>query len=597
MGFYKCSLLGICTVFLASCILSVECSISLIDSGRTFESRPDRRVGQRLWKGYEYMGRLQYIPENPTLCPQGFDAQKKFSIVKPEDGLPVALIVSSGECSLMAKALVASNMIDPPNVVQYLIIKDHSKRGQRLGSGDAEFEEGDNEEDDQFSIDNELSSHDEFVFLAGGSAELSSSSDSQFILPKSVNYSREGETDDTNDDESYAIQRSLFHSERRLEGERILSQAMEPTLQTNTTVDNNVQSNRSGEGIRGEGIQVAILHVSGKVGMTLLDVISKEKRSVRESGGTKILLNGKQPSAGARTVLLWMLTSLIMCAAACCCMLLLVQAGSEVEQQPAPSQPVRRRLTLEQVRSRFPAFHFNPEEHHQQTDSEQTNPYCQLLDECTICLDEFHAGVRCRQLPCQHVFHSTCIARWLIERSAVCPLCKLDLFEEEEEEDSATEEPENPEPSSTRSLLRWWTRSIESTSNNAAERPEVEVPSAAPTTEATARSGEEMETAATDAAVETRSWWPFSVETGPLAEEEQHRSPRASNWRWTWFGPRRRDFSTRGTTTELTEPLLSSPLHSDETPQSLRESPLPPPLSNSRDQSESSRSTEARAEV
>jgi hypothetical protein len=73
----------------------VEATISIADSGRTFESRPDHRLGPRLWKGYEYMGRMQYILDNPTLCPDTNHASnpKKYQIVKPEDGLPGALVI------------------------------------------------------------------------------------------------------------------------------------------------------------------------------------------------------------------------------------------------------------------------------------------------------------------------------------------------------------------------------------------------------------------------------------------------------------------------------------------------------------------------
>jgi len=62
------------------------------------------------------------------------------------------------------------------------------------------------------------------------------------------------------------------------------------------------------------------------------------------------------------------------------------------------------------------------------------------LDSCSICLDEYVAGDKIRCLSCTHAFHSRCIAKWLIERSATCPLCKTDLYEEEEEEDDDEEE-------------------------------------------------------------------------------------------------------------------------------------------------------------
>lgn len=91
---------------------SIEASVSIAETGQTFDSRPERHIGQRLWKGYEYMGRLQYLAENPTLCPPSSSTShgdkalfvsssmssstsdgnlqdaRKYRIVQPSDGLP-----------------------------------------------------------------------------------------------------------------------------------------------------------------------------------------------------------------------------------------------------------------------------------------------------------------------------------------------------------------------------------------------------------------------------------------------------------------------------------------------------------------------------
>jgi hypothetical protein len=173
-------------------------------------------------------------------------------------------------------------------------------------------------------------------------------------------------------------------------------------------------------------IDVAILHVSYKAGYALLDLVLKETAETRARGGSKILVNGKEPPASAKTVFLWSLFSMSLCCVVCCCLAMFVNHGMLLEEDHTPPpRPVRRRLTHQQVRDNYPAFHYHPENYLEQP-----------LDECAICLDECEPHVRCQQLTCQHVFHSTCIGRWLIERSATCPLCKIDLYEEEEEHDS-----------------------------------------------------------------------------------------------------------------------------------------------------------------
>ena len=48
---------------------------------------------------------------------------------------------------MLSKALVASQMIEPSNVVQYIIIKDHSRRGHDDDPADEEEWDVTNEED------------------------------------------------------------------------------------------------------------------------------------------------------------------------------------------------------------------------------------------------------------------------------------------------------------------------------------------------------------------------------------------------------------------------------------------------------------------
>ncbi|KAJ2841672.1 hypothetical protein J3B02_005818, partial [Coemansia erecta] len=48
-------------------------------------------------------------------------------------------------------------------------------------------------------------------------------------------------------------------------------------------------------------------------------------------------------------------------------------------------------------------------------------------ENCAVCLEEFLAGDKVRQLPCRHYFHVLCIDPWLGKRSATCPLCNYDV--------------------------------------------------------------------------------------------------------------------------------------------------------------------------
>ena len=81
-----------CALVLACFASPVVATISFLDSGKTFHSRMDPHIGQPLMRGYEYVGRLQYISENPTLCPgndnDGNGNDQTFDIVTPMDGLP-----------------------------------------------------------------------------------------------------------------------------------------------------------------------------------------------------------------------------------------------------------------------------------------------------------------------------------------------------------------------------------------------------------------------------------------------------------------------------------------------------------------------------
>lgn len=55
---------------------------------------------------------------------------------------------------------------------------------------------------------------------------------------------------------------------------------------------------------------------------------------------------------------------------------------------------------------------------------EGTNPDVQT--QCMVCLSEFETGEEVRKLPCNHVFHASCIDEWL-RRCTDCPICKANV--------------------------------------------------------------------------------------------------------------------------------------------------------------------------
>ena len=45
---------------------------------------------------------------------------------------------------------------------------------------------------------------------------------------------------------------------------------------------------------------------------------------------------------------------------------------------------------------------------------------------CPVCMEE-HDGKTIVELKCKHVFHFSCIKKWVEERKNSCPLCRTEL--------------------------------------------------------------------------------------------------------------------------------------------------------------------------
>ncbi|KAF6778781.1 hypothetical protein AHF37_01516 [Paragonimus kellicotti] len=45
---------------------------------------------------------------------------------------------------------------------------------------------------------------------------------------------------------------------------------------------------------------------------------------------------------------------------------------------------------------------------------------------CSICFEDYQTSEKATRLPCQHIYHTTCVNTWL-KQHATCPVCRKDL--------------------------------------------------------------------------------------------------------------------------------------------------------------------------
>jgi hypothetical protein len=189
-----------------------------------------------------------------------------------------------------------------------------------------------------------------------------------------------------------------------------------------------------------EDIPLYILHISARAHWDLLEHLVHQTVSSRLSGGPRVTIDSRTSHYGGISGLWIGLSALV---SVCCCTFLLVLGGqawiAPSEQTPVRQGTTRRRLTRDQVRETLPQYRYDGSVLYCRREDELGDQ--QVLDAsqfdmtcCSVCLDDYEAGDKLRILPCNHVFHSKCVGRWLSERSATCPLCKDDLWVEEEEE-------------------------------------------------------------------------------------------------------------------------------------------------------------------
>eukprot|EP00934_Nitzschia_sp_Nitz4_P003783 Nitzschia sp. Nitz4//scaffold15_size197535//132603//134631//NITZ4_001593-RA/size197535-augustus-gene-0.228-mRNA-1//-1//CDS//3329537760//3773//frame0 len=610
----------------------VDASITVVDLDKVFGSRPENKVGRTLWKGYDYMGRLQYLPNNLQLCPSSSDPDATFDITPPSDGVPVALYADYGGCTLEEKARVATSLIRPVNAVGYLIVGHRKvswtdeaslsdedwlpetvtasdmdtssvkldmettstapktvplrtllpeKHALAEGITDDEsvthqslpepvnpvptetmetLESFYNSPESGLAADDDDDSTDE-DFSHSRAVPLLQTDDSntdeqvgplpdvepEVVLgpPQPVPAATpvvEGETPDVaSDDESVAVPLEHFRVKRSNS-----SYWVSDDTTTFVEEDDQVAEDERRNLAEINGFNIAILHVNAHVAKSLVSILSQESAETEKLGGYKVVLNSRG-AATLSTIFAW--TTLTLCFSFFLCGCMCFYIGQIPTDDAAPQQPVRHRLTYAQVRQRFPAFQYRAADHVEEP----------LDEECVICLDDFEEDTRLRKLPCGHVFHSTCISRWLVERSAVCPLCKYDLYEPEETESVPSSAAVEPTPSSSWStVFRQWFPGESSTTatgnsspwyaswwSSTSEQTPIDTPRTGPTPPPSAFSNFQ-EASGNDTNTTTPPTEPIDTANRALPN-------RFFGWRL--FGRRA---GTRGMQTELTEPLIST---------------------------------------
>lgn len=96
--------------------------------------------------------------------------------------------------------------------------------------------------------------------------------------------------------------------------------------------------------------------------------------------------------------------------------------------QPQPWRSYRERENYEQLLDL--AEKLSDPNRFNQVDVQQFFSYrykTSILTSCVICMSHFKNGQHIRVLPCQHEYHSKCIARWFTMNSS-CPICRRDNF-------------------------------------------------------------------------------------------------------------------------------------------------------------------------
>lgn len=81
--------------------------------------------------------------------------------------------------------------------------------------------------------------------------------------------------------------------------------------------------------------------------------------------------------------------------------------------------------SIEEFRSRIPSVNYDSLCSHKQ-----------LEHECSVCLTDYKPKAVINHLSCGHVFHKSCLEKWLKYRNLTCPNCRKHMIPAEDEEDT-----------------------------------------------------------------------------------------------------------------------------------------------------------------
>lgn len=463
---------------------SCSATITISDSGQRFRSHADAHLGKPLWTGYDYYARLQTLPalfwnDTSLTCDAAVDKHHHHhtsllvNLTVPPDGLPVALLVpGGGACTAKQKLQVLLQLVQPAPLLRFLIIGDdqndlHDRMNSVLlkrqeGGGGGKVEESSGNGDEEAMQMQEEQDAQEF----------------QRRLVQAINVDNDSSSNSNNSSDYPPTTVHVLHVTARVQAallDEIKHQSPSSQLEGGLRV---ILDSAQGNGWIFQSslaLWLSIFVIGSACACTILVVVNN---NVHQQYWAEEL------------------------------------AREQAQQQQQQARRARRRLTREQVKKLLPQYRYDGENLYlivdnqvvmwekQQKERQQKQQQQQQQDDlsdikqdvllssslllpsddnndddhphhphhlchhprvlnmpleldcCSVCLDDYEAGDKIRLLPCQHVFHSRCVGRWLAERSATCPLCKTELLPEEEEEERDQEEEERQTATATATTTR-----------------------------------------------------------------------------------------------------------------------------------------------